>query len=207
MTSKPYFEQVAGQWDRMRTAFFSTAVRDAALKVIQPQPGQTAADIGAGTGFLTEALLAAGLRVVAVDQSPGMIGEMRAKFGEEQVDYREGEAEKLPLAAAEVDHALANMFLHHVENPARAIAEMARIIKPGGHLVITDLDEHRHEFLLKEHHDRWPGFRREDVLSWLKAAGLLDSAVDCVGADCCSTSQCGADEARISIFIAHGRKG
>jgi ubiquinone/menaquinone biosynthesis C-methylase UbiE len=55
------------------------------------------------------------------------------------------------------------MLLHHVENPKVAIKEMVRILKPGGMIVITDLDEHKFEFLKTEQHDRWMGFKREDV--------------------------------------------
>jgi len=100
----------------------------------------------------------------------------------------------------------ANMYLHHVENPPVAIKEMARILKLGGMLVVTDLDEHNFEFLKTEQHDRWMGFKREDVNCWFVEAGLKEAMVDCVGENCCAQSSCGGDYASVSIFVASGKK-
>ena len=147
------------------------------------------------------------MKVIAVDLSEAMLSEMRKKFsGVAEVDYRRGSAESLPIDDESVDYAFANMCLHHTENPPLAVGEMARILKPGGVLVITDLDEHDFEFLKREHHDRWMGFKREDGRHWLIEAALEGVNVDCVGEDCCAQSSCGEDYARVSIFIAWGRK-
>ncbi len=205
--SKDYFDQVAGKWDEVRAGLFSEAVREKALAVAGVQAGQVAADIGAGTGFITEGLLHSGLRVIAVDQSEAMLAEMRRKFaGVEGIDYRLGEAEHLPIPDEAVDYAFASMYLHHVERPPEAIQEMVRILKPGGQLVITDLDEHEFEFLRREHHDRWMGFKREHVKHWFLAAGLKNVVVDCAGEDCCAQSSGGDEMASVSIFVASGEK-
>jgi len=206
VSSKEYFNQVASQWDQMRVSFFSEAVREKALDIAGVQAGKKAADIGAGSGFITEALLRRGIAVVAVDQSQEMLAEMGRKFSGASVEYRQGEAERLPLTDGEVDYAFANMYLHHVESPGKAIAEMMRTLKPGGRLVITDLDEHNFEFLRSEQHDRWMGFKRDDVRRWLEAAGLKQVAVESVGENCCATSSCGTQSAAISIFVASGEK-
>lgn len=204
--SKDYFERIATQWDDMRSEFFSDAVRDHAIAMAHVQAGDLVADVGAGGGFLTEALLDAGAHVFAVDQSPAMLGVIREKFPDASVTYIVGTSENLQLADNKVHHALANMYLHHVEQPSEAIIEMARIIKPGGSLVITDLDSHDFEFLREEQHDRWLGFDREDIQAWFQAAGLQDVRVEDVGSNCCADSECGTMQADVSIFVAYGRK-
>lgn len=206
MSSREYFDRVAGQWDQMRQAFFSEAVRETALAVAEVQPGQLAADIGAGSGFVTEGLIASGLRVIAVDQSGAMLAKLKARLGDAEIDCRVGESAALPIADRTVDYAFANMYLHHVESPADAIREMARILKPGGRLVITDLDEHNFAFLRDEHHDRWMGFQRGDVQRWFEEAGLKNVSVDCAGANCCAQSETGDGFANVSIFVAVGEK-
>src|SRR5574341_663361 len=128
MTSKPYFDKVAGQWDAMRQSFFSEAVREKAYAVAGVEPGRVAADIGAGTGFVTEGLLELGLRVIAIDQSASMLEILRSKFKETpSLECWVGEADRLPLEEGAVDYVFANMYLHHVESPPAAIREMARI--------------------------------------------------------------------------------
>lgn len=207
MGSKEYFKNVASQWDTMRKAFFSDDIREKVCSVVNIQQGEVAADIGAGTGFISEALLKHGLNVIAVDNSKEMLNQMKNKFGlNDNIDYRLGESEKLPIEDNAVNYAMANMYLHHVKKPFAAIKEMVRILKPGGKLVITDLDEHHHEFLRIEQYDRWMGFQREDIKKWFSEAGLKNITVDCAGANCCSESKCGCESANISIFVAYGKK-
>ncbi len=207
MSSKQYFDEVASQWDEMRTGFFSEAVREKAISLAQLESGKLAADIGAGSGFVTEGLIQKGLRVIAVDQSEAMLAQMRQNFaGRDDIDYRVGEAETLPLTDATVDYVFANMYLHHVESPPTAIKEMVRILKPGGKLVIADMDEHAFEFLRTEQHDRWMGFRREDVERWFAEAGLCHVRTDCADEECCAESTGGDEQARVSVFVAYGRK-
>jgi len=206
MNSKKYFYKVAQQWDNMQQSFFSEDIREKAFSVAGVKKGMIAADIGAGSGFITEGLIGKGLKVIAVDQSEAMLAEMRKKFSRaEGIEYRLGESEKLPIPDEAVDYVFANMYIHHVESLPKAIKEMVRILKPGGELVITDMDEHEFKFLKEEHHDRWMGFKREDVRRWFEAAGLKNVIVDCVGESCCAQSSCG-EHASISIFVASGEK-
>ena len=204
MSGGDYFDQVAEQWDELRASFFSEAVREKALAVAGVRSRRLAADIGAGTGFITEGLLQRGLKVIAVDPSAAMLAKLREKFADRAVDCRLGRAECLPIANETVDYAFANMCLHHVEDPPKAIQEMARILKSGGKLIITDLDEHPFEFLRAEHHDRWLGFKREEVKRWLIEAGLHRVRVECAGESCCARSSKGGEYASVTIFVASG---
>ncbi len=204
MESKEYFEVNATQWEKMRQGFFSEEVCEAALDAAGVRAGETAVDVGAGSGFLSRGLVARGLSVIAVDQSQAMLDELSAHLP--GVDCRLGESQDLPVEDASVDHAIANMYLHHVPDPAAAIAEMARVLKPGGRLVLIDLDEHEHEFLRTEHHDRWMGFKRTGVERWISQAGLKQIRVGGAGSDCCANSCASDDKARISIFLAQAMK-
>ncbi|SET79459.1 Methyltransferase domain-containing protein [Natronincola peptidivorans] len=207
MDSKSYFNDVANQWDTMRKDFFAEEIREKAFEVADIHLGKLAADIGAGTGFITEGLLLKGLQVIAVDQSEAMIKKMKSKFGDSKlVDYREGTAESIPIEKNTVDYIFANMYLHHVEEPLIAIKEMARVLKPGGKMVITDLDQHNNTFLQEEQYDRWMGFKREDIKTWFQTAGLRNVYVNGAGGNCCAASNSGCEEASVSIFVAYGEK-
>lgn len=204
MNGKAYFETVAPQWEQMRREFFSDDLRETALMAAEVKPGGVAADIGAGSGFISRGLAEKGVRVIAVDRSLAMLEQLESAIP--TAELRVGEAGHLPLEDGEVDYVFANMFLHHVADPAETLREMTRILRPGGKLVLTDLDRHGHDFLRVEHHDRWMGFDREQVAEWLTAAGLTQVRVDCARQNCCASSRDGSDAAAVSIFLASGVK-
>ncbi|MHC1703088.1 MAG: arsenite methyltransferase [Tenuifilaceae bacterium] len=204
-SSLDYFEKHANEWDSMRESFFSENIREKAIAKANIKKGETAADIGAGTGYISEALNKKGIKVYAVDESPAMLKVLHERLGE-NIATLIGTSEKIPLLDSSVNHAFANMYLHHVPDPEKAIAEMARIVKPGGSVVITDLDEHNFEFLKTEQNDRWLGFKRSDIKDWFLKAGLTNISIENTDDSCCSDSNCGCTPAKISVFLAYGKK-
>lgn len=203
--TRDYFDKVAGQWDDMRRQFFGDGVRKAAIEAAGIGPGMTVADIGTGTGFLAEEALAAGARVIGVDLSAAMLDQVAMRFRGRPFEGRQSGGAAVPLQAGEVDAVVANMFLHHAEDPPDTIAQLARALKPGGRLVITDADSHTHEWLRTEQHDRWLGFERRDVAKWFRDAGLEQVTVGDTQEICSPTAECGT-KAAITIFIARGVK-
>ncbi|MGZ4947187.1 MAG: class I SAM-dependent methyltransferase [Halobacteriota archaeon] len=202
-----YFDEIAPRWDDMRRTYFSERVRDRALSEARVQQGKLAADVGVGTGFITEGLIAYGVGVLAIDESLPMLQVLRRKaFSAVGLHCCIGTAERLPVRTGAVDYVFANMCLHHVVHPAAAIGEMARILKKGGMLIITDLDEHTFAFLTEERTDRWMGFGKGDVRTWFTETGLKDVTVRDTGERANVPSDSSDNRANIGIFMARGTK-
>jgi HAD superfamily hydrolase (TIGR01509 family) len=209
--SSNYFEQVAGRWDSLRSAYFTEVVRCAALEKAHLRPEMTVADVGAGTGFMAAGLAPLVEKVIVLDGSQAMLDVARKNLAEfKNVEYHQADGLSLPLLDESVDAAFANMYLHHCVDPLAAIREMARSLKPGGCLVITDMDAHNHTWMKAEMADVWLGFERRQVERWFQQAGLVDVSLDCTGQSCRAESGNPAitDEkdrsAEISVFIAVG---
>ncbi len=206
--SATYFDQVAGRWDALRSGYLREAVREAAIAKAYLHPKMLVADIGAGTGFLSAGLAPLVEKVHLLDDSAAILDVARQNLAQfNNVEFHIADGLSLPLPDASLDAVFANMYLHHCPDPLAAIREMVRILRPGGRLVITDMDAHRHEWMKAEMADVWLGFERHQMRAWFEEAGLVNVIVDCSGEKCQSDCQSSAGEgADISIFVAAGTR-
>jgi ubiquinone/menaquinone biosynthesis C-methylase UbiE len=207
--STKYSGSVAGEWDVLRSGYFSESVRDTAIRKAYLRREMTVADVGAGTGFMAAGLAPLVRQVYVLEGSPAMLEEARGNLSHlDNLTYYEADGQALPLDDASVDAAFANMYLHHCPDPAGAIREMVRVLRPGGRLVLTDLDVHSHEWMRDEMAHEWMGFDRDQVKAWLREAGLVNVLVDCTGDSCCAEAQADSDDggAEISVFVATGTR-
>jgi ubiquinone/menaquinone biosynthesis C-methylase UbiE len=204
--SRDYFAEVAGEWDQLRSGYFSDAMRDAAIRKADLPAGAVVADVGTGTGFVLLGLLEQAEELTGFDESEEMLAVARNQFsGCPNVYFRQAEGQHLPGEDNTFDAVFANMYLHHAPDPALALSEMARILKPGGKLVITDLDTHEEAWMREAMSDRWLGFERDDVQMWYEAAGLSKIDIDCAEGTCdCTGPQ--ENDISLSIFVAMGEK-
>jgi SAM-dependent methyltransferase len=143
-------------------------------------PRLRVADIGCGEGYLTIEASRWASQVIAVDRSPLVLKKARALAARRRVRnviWKRGELDKLPLRDASVDVALLSQALHHAPDPARAVAEAARILVPGGRLLVLDLRAHDEAWVRDRLGDRWLGFADDALAKLLKDAGLVDVRV------------------------------
>jgi len=138
-------------------------------------PPLKVADLGCGEGYLTIEAARWASRVVAVDRSAVVLKRARALAERRRVAnvvWKKGELEKLPLGDASVDVAMLSQALHHAVDPARAVAEAARVTVPGGRVLILDLRAHREEWVRAKLGDRRLGFDDDELRRMLIGAGL-----------------------------------
>ncbi len=177
---KSYFREVAPHWDQMRQGYFTEEVRDAAIARANLGRDSVVADVGTGTGFMLDGVAPRVRKAYGFDNSAEMLGVARTNLSRlGNVELRLSEGSSLPLEDGSLDAVFANMYLHHAPDPAAAVREMARMLKPGGRLVITDVDRHQEEWMRVEMADLWLGFDREQVAGWYRAAGLAEVQVEC----------------------------
>jgi ArsR family transcriptional regulator len=174
---RSFFDSVGPEWDALRRVLGDDLLRARATAALVP-PGLRVADIGTGTGILALELAALGLNVVALDRSEAMLDAARAKWDAARADapgaveFRVGDAHDLPLESDSLDAALAHMVLHSLEQPERAVREMARIVRPGGRVILVDFLPHEHAWMKRELGLVWMGFPPEDIAAWVEGAGL-----------------------------------
>ncbi|HEX9939940.1 MAG TPA: metalloregulator ArsR/SmtB family transcription factor [Longimicrobium sp.] len=170
--SQEFFSTAAGQWDRLREELFGRRADLLGLLGLM-DPAWTVGDLGAGTGQVSASLAPFVRRVVAVDSSAAMLGSARARLaGVDNVELRAGELEALPVDDGELDAALLFLVLHYVAEPAAALAEARRALKPGGVLLVVDMAPHDRDDYRQAMGHVWLGFGAEQLEGWMRGAGL-----------------------------------
>jgi ArsR family transcriptional regulator len=173
--AEAFFDQQAESWDALRAQLLDQAAGLWALVPLIPRADRVA-DIGTGTGGMLPLLSEIAQTIVAVDISKEMLrlAQKRAKsLGLDNVEFVKADLHDLPLEDASVDAAFATLVLHHAPDPGAAVKEMARVLRPGGTLVVVDLSAHGHEWLREEQGDVWLGFGRDELVGYLNKAGLV----------------------------------
>jgi SAM-dependent methyltransferase len=170
--SVQFFSTAAGQWDDLRAELFGATSDLRILPALLP-PTSVVGDLGCGSGRIAAALAPFVSSVIAVDASAEMLSVARERLaGFPNVHLHEGSLESLPIESGTLDLALVVHVLHHLPDPALALAEAARVLKPGGRLVVADVLPHaRHEYRRTMGHI-WLGFDRTSIEDAFADAGL-----------------------------------
>jgi len=171
-----YFRRHAAEWDRIRRLHVADAAVEAAIRAaLADKPIRSLLDLGTGTGRMLELFGPDSERGLGLDLSLDMLALARARLdraGLKHCSVRHGDIYDLALPRDSFDVVIIHQVLHFLDDSARAIAEAASVLRPGGRLLVVDFAPHDLEFLREEHAHRRLGFAAETVTQWLEAAGL-----------------------------------
>jgi ArsR family transcriptional regulator len=200
-----FFERLAPQWDRLRSLHASEEVVEAAIvEALGSKPIRNLLDLGTGTGRMLQLLAPRASRAIGLDASHAMLSVARANLeraGLSRVELRQGDVYAPPFARGSFDLIIVHQVLHYLDDPARALREAARLLSPGGRIVIIDFAPHGLEFLREAQAHRRLGFAREQVAGWLAEAEL-----DCALAREIAPPSGGADQLTVSIWLGQDRR-
>ncbi|MCP5045375.1 MAG: metalloregulator ArsR/SmtB family transcription factor [bacterium] len=181
-SSRSFFDIVGPEWDALRKVFNDDLVRARAMtRLIDPE--QKVADIGTGTGILAIELARLGVSVIGVDSSARMLDAARQNLAADEfaldqlIEFRQGDVHDLPLEDHEVDATFAHMVLQYLANPADAVAEMHRIVRPGGSIIVVDFVRHDLDWMREELGVQSLGFEIDQVRSWYDSLAMTDISI------------------------------
>jgi ubiquinone/menaquinone biosynthesis C-methylase UbiE/DNA-binding transcriptional ArsR family regulator len=171
-----YFRRHAPEWDRIRKLHVADAAVEEAIRgALAGKPIRALLDLGTGTGRMLELFAGDIQRGLGLDLSLDMLAFARARLdraGLKHCSVRQGDIYDLALPRDTFDVVIVHQVLHLLDDSAHAIREAARVLQPGGRLLVVDFAPHDLEFLREEHAHRRLGFAAETVTQWLEAAGL-----------------------------------
>ena len=178
---RSFFDSVAGRLGRDYVPGRSwKGLAEALLRLLPPM---IIVDMGAGEGAFSLLLAQRAKQVIAVDASEKMIEvgrEQATRHGVGNIEFRQGDMEEVPIESASADLVFFSQSLHHALHPERAIQEAARILRPGGRIVILDLLKHRFEEARELYADEWLGFSESEMETMLSRAGFSDTQISVV---------------------------
>jgi ArsR family transcriptional regulator len=175
--SRGFFAGVAGQWEKVRRDLYGERFTEAALTALLPSDW-VVADLACGAGDVAVRLAPRVSRVVGVDRSPEMLATARRRARSlDNVEFHQADLERLPLADASCDAALLLLALSHVDDTTAALAEMARIVRFGGRVVVVDLLRHDRDAFRRAMGQVRNGFEVDELARLLEAAGMKQ--IDC----------------------------
>jgi ubiquinone/menaquinone biosynthesis C-methylase UbiE len=196
--SQEFFSSSAGQWDRLRDELFGDRFHLAALAAFA-HGDWTIGDLGCGTGQGSAAIAPFVARVIAVDASAAMLQAAKKRLqGIDNIELRRGELEALPIDDARLDAATLMLVLHHVAEPQRALAEVARVLKPGGRVVVVDMLPHDRDSYRQQMGHVWLGFADDHVRRIFDEAGFDEIRIVSLPPDPRSKGP--------GLFVATGRR-
>ena len=175
--SVQFFESAAGRWDKLRAELFGHVPHLLSLAGLLDEDW-VVGDLGCGTGQLAATVAPFVSRVIAVDRSADMLQSARRRLRElANVELRRGDLEALPITSEALDAATLLLVLHHIPDPSAVLADVARVLKPGGRLLIVDMLPHDREEYRQQMGHIWLGFAAEQVRKFLSGAGFQRSRV------------------------------
>ena len=181
--SREFFATSAGQWDRLRSELFGARAELSALPALLDDMW-IVGDLGCGTGQVAASLAPFVRQVVAVDGSAPMLTAARKRLAPfRNVELRRGELEALPLEDGSLDAAVLSLALHLAPEPARVLNEAARVLRPGGKLLIVDMMPHDRTDFIESMGHLWPGFDAESLSAWGRDAGFASTTYHPLPAD------------------------
>ncbi|QKK23076.1 ArsR/SmtB family transcription factor [Rhizobium hidalgonense] len=181
--AQAYFSRNAAEWDELRRLHAADEEVDAAvIRLLGSQPIDSLLDLGTGTGRILELLSGLYRRAIGVDASRDMLSVARANLDKSRITkatVRHADILNLPFEGQDFDLVTIHQVLHFFDQPEIAIAEAARMLRPGGRLVVIDLAPHTLEYLRDEHAHVRLGFSHQAISDWLHRAGLdVEQVVD-----------------------------